>query len=1567
MKKEQLGGLSPEEKLVEVLESLLSNDPNAFIHVGKSPDNDLTFLFIQTGAMRDTMRTYGRVLLLDHTYKVNKNKMPLTVLMTMDGDLEGRPVGYAFVANEQLVTVKAVMDVFKSAIGDEAASRISSITVDKDYTEIKALAAVFPNAVIQLCDFHVSRTFNGKTHQEDPRVKEILTSMRYCSQEDEFKDLETELRRVATEKFMTYFVKNWLSCPVAWSYRDRKVVANSGNATNNRLENLNGKIKNVVNSSSELYEAVDGIIQIHLNKEEDVVFRKTSAAMKQAYMTKCKDPIANTIVQDLTRNAAKIVIWELDAEPAESEIAKFCSTETNCQCIHACSYKDQLPCRHMFACRRKSGKALYMKEEIDKMFWKESGECRSSSTISGPQIGCHVVPSKLIPKTQSEKYSYSLSLSKQICSSMAECGDVQFMERYNQLKELFKFWCAGTQVKIIDAANFSEIEVHVHENTLNQPEETVMLHTAAPPENEILNQGVPTDRAEAQLQHEESVTLPQNRTVPTTDIIHQDSAGQNTSCIACTQKNFPTGAHKCSRCNKNVHLLPGCSILCPGSEEGHGQKRICIACSKGRNGNQSVTTNRTLPHPSASQKLPSCSPAPSAPHCFCAVPARRIMTSPLCKRPNRPMYKCSLFQCNFTRYAPKQTEDQVLQLDYSASENTNTTIPSSLLDDENDQNLSDLVAAIEASEAEEETGDEVITLSSDDEIEHDEIPQSMDETVIKEETFESEVETEKERLESDVLETGGESESHVGSEIEKRFESNVGKVVGEREQSDVLESVREKESHVGTGIEDELDSNVGEEVGERVQSDILEGVGEEESHVGTGIEDGLDSNVGEEVGERVQSDILEGVGEEESHVGTGIEDGLDSNVGKEVGERVQSDILEGVGEEKSHVGTGIEDGLDSNVGKEVGERVQSDILEGVGEEKSHVGTGIEDGLDSNVGKEVTENLGSNNEKGIQQELRTENRTDVTSASSLLRKSMEGIKLPQVKARGRPRGVDKTVLSVYQKKKTNQVSGKNVPNRQRKPKGAVSGNVSADREASGLAIPDEDIFPDASNYCWNLKSQTSENKLHQVKILQQKTNCSCGLEICVHCLTCSCPDHTHRSIPCKHMHKIVAFIQEKGLKSDSLFYSFQMETVHICFNNENFIYKDKAPPIGPHVTPPTESGNEAEAMRGKARKRPLLFPPTNTDAKLPKPSKGTKTISCVVCNLIAVGNGTLCKICKGVVHVDECSIILNEPSPRICRGCYCQKCKQAKERDHVCTCCVCGESVLDAEAEQCYRCERTVHMEKCEKKIVAPEKGGDTKSICGLCSFSLEKGFTRSTFDILSSDVMLTDQQISIASTLLKNEYGDKIDGLCAPLAVTYGQKVDSINFYPRKQDKDYVQIINTGREHWMTVLFKKGSSSVTIYDSMNSLSLSGHSFFQIAMIAHSKEDRIVIVRPPCKQQTNSTDCGLFAIANAVEYCATGKVTFIDFDTTQMRSHLLQCFENGKISVFPRLSSRPKKSKNEVNTNILHVVCICRLPEAYGNMIECDSCNVWYHNKCVGLSDECNTPDNWICDKCHMKS
>eukprot|EP00731_Ephydatia_muelleri_P007459 Em0003g1707a len=76
--------------------------------------------------------------------------------------------------------------------------------------------------------------------------------------------------------------------------------------------------------------------------------------------------------------------------------------------------------------------------------------------------------------------------------------------------------------------------------------------------------------------------------------------------------------------------------------------------------------------------------------------------------------------------------------------------------------------------------------------------------------------------------------------------------------------------------------------------------------------------------------------------------------------------------------------------------------------------------------------------------------------------------------------------------------------------------------------------------------------------------------------------------------------------------------------------------------------------------------------------------------------------------------------------------------------------------------------------------------------------------------------------------------------------------------KDFVQILHNGEDHWLTI---------------STLGLpSGH--------------------------TNSSDCGLYAIAYATGLCCGEEVCSRKYDMMVMRQHLLKCLESGRMTAFP---------------------------------------------------------------------
>lgn len=68
-------------------------------------------------------------------------------------------------------------------------------------------------------------------------------------------------------------------------------------------------------------------------------------------------------------------------------------------------------------------------------------------------------------------------------------------------------------------------------------------------------------------------------TSPSKSMCSPDKHETAQTCIACKDGNYPSDAHTCIECGKNIHILDGCSVSI-GSEEGYGSKRICADCFK---------------------------------------------------------------------------------------------------------------------------------------------------------------------------------------------------------------------------------------------------------------------------------------------------------------------------------------------------------------------------------------------------------------------------------------------------------------------------------------------------------------------------------------------------------------------------------------------------------------------------------------------------------------------------------------------------------------------------------------------------------------------------------------------------------------------------------------------------------------------------------------------------------------------------------------------------------------------------------------------------------------------------
>ena len=198
---------------------------------------------------------------------------------------------------------------------------------------------------------------------------------------------------------------------------------------------------------------------------------------------------------------------------------------------------------------------------------------------------------------------------------------------------------------------------------------------------------------------------------------------------------------------------------------------------------------------------------------------------------------------------------------------------------------------------------------------------------------------------------------------------------------------------------------------------------------------------------------------------------------------------------------------------------------------------------------------------------------------------------------------------------------------------------------------------------------------------------------------------------------------------------------------------------------------------------------------------------------------------------------------------------------------------------------------------------------------------------------------------------------------------------------EYIQILHTGADHWITVCIVS-SDEVKVYDSMFH-STTYTTKKQIASILRTRSFCVKLQIGMTQFQENSVDCGVYAIAFATDLCHGNDPVQFKYDSPfKLRLHLLNSLKAQKIEPFPSV-----KLDCELGylTEKMNIYCKCRLLYAaeHGfptksfprsediHMIQCYTCEEWYHKSCVNLSifkiKQLRKDDvKWLCPKCSYK-
>ncbi|XP_070549612.1 uncharacterized protein [Ptychodera flava] len=202
----------------------------------------------------------------------------------------------------------------------------------------------------------------------------------------------------------------------------------------------------------------------------------------------------------------------------------------------------------------------------------------------------------------------------------------------------------------------------------------------------------------------------------------------------------------------------------------------------------------------------------------------------------------------------------------------------------------------------------------------------------------------------------------------------------------------------------------------------------------------------------------------------------------------------------------------------------------------------------------------------------------------------------------------------------------------------------------------------------------------------------------------------------------------------------------------------------------------------------------------------------------------------------------------------------------------------------------------------------------------------------------SDMHIYAAQKLLKQQY-PHISGLQStvlPVSQLRSISVESI------------QIHYNGHGHWVTSSNVGGK--VQIFDSSFGGHIPDELLKQVTHIYGLNKHSCSIECPPVQQQVGNKDCGLFAIAFAVEI-AEGNVQTIQsfsFDQCKMRNHFVHCVNNNTILPFPKFSGQSHEDYNSFLQNKIIV------NDKQAKEIEQETrlqakCSQWFYHRSVRIT------------------
>ena len=158
----------------------LQKEGDSSVDIMVDQEENFKGLLYQDTYMRNMYMKFPEVMLVDATYRLLDLRMPVYLLLVIDGNGLSEIIGLFLVEEESKEVISSIINNFKEK--NEAWSKTAVIMSDKDFTERESFSSCFPDAKLLICLYHALHSFRREvtcekmsiSSAERNRVLEII-------------------------------------------------------------------------------------------------------------------------------------------------------------------------------------------------------------------------------------------------------------------------------------------------------------------------------------------------------------------------------------------------------------------------------------------------------------------------------------------------------------------------------------------------------------------------------------------------------------------------------------------------------------------------------------------------------------------------------------------------------------------------------------------------------------------------------------------------------------------------------------------------------------------------------------------------------------------------------------------------------------------------------------------------------------------------------------------------------------------------------------------------------------------------------------------------------------------------------------------------------------------------------------------------------------------------------------------------------------------------------------------------------------------------------------------------